>query len=155
MLYILNIQHQRYESMVNEEKCKPLWDGTERIYMITKTEYVWYQVHDIRTKLMQEKESSARKALSVIQLWEVISVDGSVQRDLKNLGIDCSRLREFRNWLAHCNTFNYEELDDILDVLKSERLGAFILERLQDGIHEYYKDSVMLGAYNSRIREQI
>ena len=123
--------------------------------MVTKTDFIWYQINGIRTKLLQEDASAARKALSIIQLWEIISVDTSVQRDLERLGIDCGKLKTFRNWLAHCNTFNYEELEEIFGVIKSERMGSYILEKLHDGIHEYFKDSVMAGAYNARISEQM
>lgn len=122
---------------------------------ITKDIIVAYQVLKIRQRLLADT-SEARNALSIIQLWEIISQSSLIQRDLGNLGIDISRLKQCRNDLAHCCTFDYDiRLNPILDVLKSDKCAAYLLEFLSGVLDSQLNSENIIGNYNAIIGQQL
>lgn len=104
-----------------------------------------YRVLKIRQRLLKE-DSDARKALSIIQLWEIISHSTLLQRDLgiDGLGIDMNCLKQYRHSLAHCNTFNYEELNPILDILKSNKCAAYLLGILTETLDKHFSNTTIM-----------
>lgn len=121
---------------------------------ITKDIVVAYQVLKIRQRLLTDT-SEARNALSIIQLWEIISQSSLIQRDLGNLGIDMGHLKQCRNDLAHCCTFDYNtRLNPILDVLKSDKCAAYLLDFLSGVLDLQLSSASITGNYNSIIGKQ-
>ena len=121
---------------------------------ITKDIVVAYQVLRIRQRLLEDT-SEARNALSIIQLWEIISQSNLIQRDLANLGIDMGHLKQCRNDLAHCRTFDYNtHLNPILDVLKSDKCAAYLLDFLSGVLDLQLGSETIMGSYNAIIGKQ-
>lgn len=122
--------------------------------IITKDIVVAYQVLKIRQRLLKDT-SEARTALSIIQLWEIISQSSLIQRDLGNLGIDMSTLKQCRNNLAHCCTFDYNiHLNPILDVLKSDKCAVYLLDFLSVVLDAKLGTENIIGNYNAIIGKQ-
>lgn len=121
---------------------------------ITKDIVVAYRVLKIRQNLLEDI-TEARKALSIIQLWEIISQSSLIQRDLGYLGIDMSHLKQCRNALAHCRTFDYNtHLNPILDVLKSDKCAAYLLDFLSGVLDLQLSSETIMGSYNAIIGPQ-
>lgn len=122
---------------------------------VTKTDFIWYQICTIRRNLLQDN-SIARCAVSIIQLSEIISQDTSVQNELSNkLGIEYSVIKNYRNWIAHCNSFDYDELLPIVDKIKSDKCAALCMDHLYNEVKPIYEQYTMRGDYNSVIGQQI
>ena len=121
---------------------------------ITKDIVVAYQVLKIRQRLLTDT-SEARNALSILQLWDIISQSSLIQRDLGNLGIDMGHLKQCRNDLAHCCTFDYNtHLNPILDVLKSDKCAAYLLDFLSEVLDSQLSSKTIMGSYNAIIGPQ-
>lgn len=124
------------------------------IPLVTKDRVLAYQIFKLRQRLLED-ESDARKVLSIIQLWEYLSLSPRIRQDFKNLGLDVDVIKQYRNWLAHCCTFDYEQIDTILDFIKGKACIDYLLIQLSPVLDSVLKDAILTGNYSSIIGKQI
>jgi hypothetical protein len=122
--------------------------------MVDKHMILCYRLLQVYRLLHEDKDNTARKCLTIIQLWELLSTDTLLQRDLDNRGLPVVTLKELRNSIAHLNAVNMDSINRTIDNFLTADILYYLVDAVYPMLDALDSESVR-GNYYSIIKNML